>query len=139
MAGGDAPRVPLGFKFMREFQEQRKFKKLLFSKISIFLLFVVLVIVSIPVRKIYQKSRMAIERNEKVQDDLQELRDRKEKLEEEVVRLQTEIGKEEEIRKKFNVSKPGENTVVVVDRKEDASSEDQNKKGFFQKLMFWRD
>lgn len=69
--------------------------------------------------QVYIKSRSAVIKNDKVKKDLADLEKRKKELEERIARLETPAGLEEELRKKFNVSKPDENVLVIVEKGEE--------------------
>lgn len=101
---------------MREFQERKKLRKILYSKKILILLSIILVLLIYSTAKIYFKSRNALSKSEEARQELAELEQRKAELEKEIFRLQTPIGEEEEIRRKFNVSRPDEKMVVIVDK-----------------------
>lgn len=101
---------------MREFQEKRKLRKIIFSKKILVLLLFILIFLVYSTAKIYFKSREALSKNEKIENELAQLNQRKSELEKENSRLETESGVEEEIREKFDVLKPGEKVVVIVDK-----------------------
>ena len=58
--------------------------------------------------------RTRIERNE-AEARFRAAEIRRERLEEEVARLKTERGWEEEIRRNFQVAKPGEGVIIIID------------------------
>lgn len=78
--------------------------------------------------RVYLKSRTAIAKNNEVKQELAVLEQRKKEMEERIARLETPAGLEEELRKKFNVSKPNENVLVIVDQnqEEDKIEEKEN-------------
>ena len=55
-------------------------------------------------------------------------------LESEIGRLKTDYGTEEEIRSKFNVAKPGE-TVVMVINNSSSSNTNNSKESFWSRLL----
>ena len=65
-------------------------------------------------------------------DKVAELRESKEKLTEDIEKLETEQGVEESIREKFGLVREGEGVIVVVDEEneEDATAEEEEG-GFF--------
>jgi len=87
--------------------------------------------------KVYLKQRVAVSKNEEMKRRVEELEKRKEKMKEEVEYLQSDFGREEEIRSKFNAQKPGEKVLVIVDAKEENDKAEQGEKtsGFF--LGIW--
>ena len=123
---------------MREFQEKRKFNKLIHSGwLQIFLGIVLLALIFSTV-KVYKKSRLSADKSKEIKEELASLEKRNAELAAEAARLESESGQEREIRKRFDVAKPGEKIIVIVDK----NSEDvkingaENKGGFFSR--FWR-
>lgn len=100
---------------MREFQERRIWRKIIFSRFSFAFLAGVLIFLMYSGAKIYLRSRDAKEANNLIEQEIETLRAKKSELEASVNRLQTEAGAEEEVRSKFLVQKPGEKTVVIVE------------------------
>jgi cell division protein FtsB len=81
----------------------------------------------------YQKNRIVKDRYEEVKNELETLEKRDEGLREEINRLSTERGIEEELRSKFQVSKPGEQTAVIVES-ESVKGENSKKEGWWGKI-----
>lgn len=100
---------------MREFQERRFWRRIIFSKVSFAFLVGILVFLVYSAAKIYIRSREAREANNLIEQEIESLEAKKTELEASVNRLQTEAGAEGEIRSKFPVQKPGEQTVVIVE------------------------
>ena len=123
---------------MREFQEKRKFKKLIYSGWLQIFLGIVLLALIFPTVKVYKKSRISADKAEEIKEEMAKLEKRNAELAAEAARLESESGREGEIRKRFDVAKPGEKIIVIVDK----NSEDvkingaENKGGFFSR--FWR-
>ncbi len=101
---------------MREFQEKRKIRGFLYSKKIVILLLLVTALLFFFTIKVYLKSKNALSKNEETKKELVELEKRKTELEKDVNRFQSESGLEEEVRKKFNVQKPGEKVLIIVDK-----------------------
>ena len=80
--------------------------------------------------------------------ELTELQNRAELLETKVEYMKDERGIEEELRSRFDVAKEGEQVIILLDSERGekilASStatdtkEENEKKGFFSRLKFWR-
>src|SRR3989344_7111843 len=124
---------------MREFQEKRKFKKIIHSGwLQIFLGIVLLALVFSAV-KVYKKSRISVQKFQEIKEERAGLEKRNAELAAEVARLESESGREGEIRKRFDVAKRGEKIIVIVDK----NSEDvkingaENKGGFFSRTWQW--
>lgn len=78
---------------------------------------------------VYRKSRNNLAQNKEEENKLAALEKRNAELENEIIRMESESGKEEEIRKKFNVAKQGEKILVIVDKKpKDVKIENTEKK-----------
>lgn len=101
--------------FMREFQERRVWRKIIFSKFSFVFLIGVLAFFVYSTAKIYLRSRAAKEANNLMEQEIESLEAKKAELEASIKRLQTEAGAEEAIRDKFPVQKPGEQMVIIVE------------------------
>lgn len=78
---------------------------------------------------VYRKSRNNLTQNKEEENKLAALEKRNAELKNKIMRMESESGKEEEIRKKFNVAKPGEKILVIVDKKpKDVRMENTEKK-----------
>ncbi len=121
---------------------KQEVKKKLFFNFLLAALLIIAVVSIISTIKMYFKSRKAVLKNDIVKTETIELEIRKNELEKEVVRLRTESGIEKEIRKKFNVAKPGEEVLVIVDKisKGNKIDSDKKKSGTFLNLSgFFRE
>lgn len=87
---------------------------MLYSRISIFILLALAALLVKGAWNVYGKERDSREALQRSERDLTELRTREAALREELQRLQTAGGIEAEIRKQFQVAKPGERMVVIV-------------------------
>ena len=101
--------------FMREFQERRLLRKIIFSRFTLIFLAGILVFLVYASVKVYLRSRKAAGINEMVKQEMANLENKKNGMKALIDRLETETGAEEEIRNKFPVKKPGENMIVIVD------------------------
>ena len=124
---------------MKEFQEKRKFKKIIDSGwLQIFLGIILLAVVFSTV-KVYKKSQISAVKSGEIREEMAELEKRNAELEAEIMRLGSESGQEGEIRRRFDVAKPGEKILVIVDK----NSEDvkinskENKIDFFSRIWRW--
>jgi len=101
---------------MREFQERNKLKKRIYSKVTVAILCVVVLLMAHGVYDVYQKeqeSKLEVVQAEKQKDQLTA---RYDSLSQDSADLQTQDGVEAEIRDKFDVIKPGEGVIVVVSK-----------------------
>lgn len=125
---------------MQEFQERKRIRKIIYSRNMLIFLTIILAFLIFSVVKVYVKSRAAILKNDEAKKELADLEKRKSELGNEIARLETEFGAEEELREKFNVGKPGENILVIVDKEQENAKIEQNSgvsvflSGFWQKI-----
>jgi cell division protein FtsB len=123
---------------MLEFQEKRRLKKFLYSKITLIILVIFIVLLLNEVVQVYRKQDTTVDNLSKTAASFESLRAREQMLLSEVERLKTESGKEEEIREKFGLVKPSEEVIIVVDKDGDSDSEGQLvEKSFWQKIINW--
>ena len=124
---------------MREFQEKRKFKTIVYSAWLQAILGIILLALIFPTVKVYKKSRISADKAEEIKEEMAKLEKRNAELAAEATRLESESGEEGEIRKRFDVAKPGEKILVIVDKTdEDVKINDADiKTGFFSRLWRW--
>lgn len=111
---------------MIDFQQKRKINKIIYSKVSFVILLIVVVLLGKSTWDIYQKSRLSSNNYNETKKEYDSLKARKEMLDSEINRLNTDSGIEEEIRSKFNVAKPGETVVVVINSTSSTSTNKNN-------------
>ena len=100
---------------MFDFYERRKLRRVLYSKGAILLLAVVVVFLARAAAEVYPKEREAARRSAEQAAELSELRERERTLTAELGRLSTSRGVEAELREKYDVAKPGERVIVILD------------------------
>ena len=123
---------------MREFQERRKTRNIIFSWPIIGFLVVFNIVVGVRLVGIYTESLSASKEEETANHELQALENKKIKLETEVKRLSADQGIEEELRKRFGMAKPGEEMLIIINNNAKGSSSGQIVKssgGFWQNFL----
>ena len=121
-----------------DFHEKRKLKKLIYSKPTLIILGLLVIWFSFAVFSMYKKERDTRLKRIEQKGILDELKTREASLSEEIERLSTERGIEEEVRSKFEVGREGEEVIIIVDNPEnDGVSEIEKKKTFWQKVFGW--
>lgn len=100
---------------MLEFREKRKLKQLLYSKLTLIVLFIIVFYLASSVLGIYQKEKSTRAVKELQERDFEELSGREAVLRAEIERLNSGYGIEEEIRSKFEVGRDGERVIVITD------------------------
>ncbi len=119
---------------MREFQQRNRYKKYLYSKLVIFLLFVFLLMLGRATLNIYKKEKDSRVELERIEEQKAELEGRFNDIKAKAEHIQADAGIEAEIRKKFDVVKEGEGVIVIVE-KELPLEVEQEKKNVLQR--FW--
>ena len=124
---------------MREFQEKRKFKKIVYSVWLQAILGIIFLALVFSAVKVYKKSRISVQKFQEIKEERAGLEKRNAELAAEAARLESESGREREIRKRFDVAKPGEKIIVIVDKiGEDVKINGaENKGGFFSRFWQW--
>ena len=132
---------------MFDFHEKRKIRGILYSKITIGILFILLLFL---LYATYGRYQVAGEMEAKLyakQAELEELKQRAEVLDAKVEYLKHDRGLEEELRNRFDVAREGEETVILIDTRKGSQeknevqiptdTEPQQESSFFERLMFW--
>ena len=123
---------------MLEFQEKRQLKKILYSRVTLVILLIIIMVLVKAVWGVYQKQDITKDNLFKVEASLNSLQAREKMLSSEIERLKTASGKEEEIREKYGLIKEGEEMIVVVD--DDSSNNSgpvSTPISFWQKVLDW--
>jgi len=119
-----------------DFQQKKTIKRIMYSKITLFVLLLLVILFTRAVWNMYQKekfSKIGLATVEKKYDDLTS---RKEYLEGQIDKLQTDEGVEAEIRDKFSVTKRGEVSVLIIDSSSsDKQMETVENKSLWQKFL----
>jgi len=100
---------------MAEFKKNKKLKGILFSKVTLLVLFVFSVILIILLIDIIPKEISTRRNKQTVLDQLNSLKNQSLALGSQIEKLKTNDGLEEKIREKFRVVKEGERLIVIVD------------------------
>jgi len=122
---------------MREFQEKKRMQRKMFSPFALAALLVLFLFLTFSTTKIYLKRRTAAEKNRITEQQLVQIKEKNAEMKKEIERLESDFGREAEIRKKFNVQKPGEKVIVIVDKavEKDKMNPEKKEGGFFSELF----
>lgn len=101
--------------FMKEFRQKHIIKQRIYSKPVIFLLIVILIFIANGTWNVFKKSHQSNQKLIIAEENLVELEKKRDTITEEIKRLETNVGVEEEIRSKFDLAREGEKTIVIVD------------------------
>ncbi|MCC7004308.1 hypothetical protein IT397_00065 [Candidatus Nomurabacteria bacterium] len=113
------------------FEAKNRIKKLLYSKFTLVLLFILLMYLFQSTYDIYVKSVESKNNKNMAEKELEDLKLRQETVSSGIESLNTNIGLEEEVRGKFDVVKENENMLIIVDRSSTSSNQNGIGKGGF--------
>ncbi|MSU45286.1 MAG: hypothetical protein EXS47_01500 [Candidatus Zambryskibacteria bacterium] len=119
---------------MLDFQQKRKVRSFMYSRITLVVISILVLVVMHSTWRVYEKKRTSEELKNISIQYTEELRTRSEELEVKINRLDTVPGKEEEIRSRFNVVKDNENMVVIVPDVEDSVATSTVSESFWSKI-----
>lgn len=117
-----------------DFQRKKQIRNIVYSKFFLTILFIIVFFLGRSTLDIYKKSKLSYDNYIKVKRDYDSLIARKTMLDSEINRLSTDNGIEEEIRGKFNVAKPGETVVTIINKNSITTNADDTKKDFWSGL-----
>jgi cell division protein FtsB len=121
---------------MIDFQEKKQFNKILYSKATLVILLVIIIFLARSTYDIYKKYQISVDDYTSVKKDYDSLNGRKAMLTSEINKLNTDGGVDEEIMSKFNVAKPGETVVTVIDATDTSQSAGNSSQGSFWSNFF---
>lgn len=120
---------------MLDIQQKRKFRNIIYHRITLGLLFVLVLLAVNSTWRVYLKKSESIAMREASTRRLNELEVRDQELDSKIKKLATVSGVEEEIRSKFSVAKENENMVIIVREDLATTTEVNQKHGFWSKIM----
>lgn len=122
---------------MIPFQEREKARKIMYSKVSLLILFVVLIIVGRGAWSAHKKAETARSERNIALRHITQLETRNADMLASLEHFKNDSGIEEEMRQKYTVARPGEEIVVVVDDdvKKGKNSEAVDKKSLWQRII----
>lgn len=100
---------------MREYQRKRKIRQALYSRPALAALLLLIALMGKATWGVYEKERESRKQLQLVEAELRALAAREDLLQDDITRLKTPEGIETEIREQFQVAKPGERMVVLVE------------------------
>ena len=119
---------------MLDFQQKRKIRNVAYNRITLIILFLLVLVFARSTWIVYQKQRASKDMKNVSLMNVEELRLRNNELQSKIERLDTVPGVEEEIRLKFNVVKARENMVVIVENNNDKASTTSPRVSFWNKI-----
>lgn len=120
---------------MLDYGQKRKFRNFLYNRYILGFLGLLVILAIHSTWNVYQKQRESIALLRVAQEQSSVLKAREQELQTKIANMQTEQGMEEEIRSKFNVAKPGENVVVVLEQSSSTTSTSTTTISFWQRIL----
>lgn len=121
---------------MKQFQQKKRIRKILYSPIVLLILGIIAVLLLRGSLGVYNKHKISEQNLERERFELQKLISREENLVSSLDYLKTDQGVENEIRSKFRAVKEGEKVAVIIDDKSPASSSTTTQEhGFWYNLF----
>lgn len=117
---------------INDFRKKRQLKRILYSTGAIAILGAVVFLLGHATWDVYQKAKMTDDKRQEALAELTRLQKQEATLQDELNRLQTARGMEEEVRTKFNVAKEGEKVVTIV------SPQNGERSGVPQVAPWWK-
>ena len=100
---------------LTQFQNKRKFRRVLYSKTSIIVLVIIILLMMRAVWDVYSKEKTSEADANAIQTQLASLQNQTQSLNQDINKLQTSEGVESTIRQNFHMGKQGEQLVIVTD------------------------
>ena len=121
---------------MSEFQKQNQKGNIWHSKTMLFIILFVVLIYIYKMLDIIEKTRETAKKERLVSLQLEELKEKEKILNDNITRLNTKDGIEEEIIQKYQLVKPGEKMGVSVDEEQERESEQTEPQKSFWQMIF---
>lgn len=100
---------------MNFFEQKRQNRKMLYSKVTLFGLCIFCGLLANGLFNMYGKARESLDRKNFSAKSLVQLEERENKLKNEIERLDSRTGLEEELRNRYSVAKEGERVIIIVE------------------------
>lgn len=122
---------------MIPFQERKKIRKIMYSKVSLLILFVILLVVGKGAWNVHKKAEIARSERDIALRYITQLETRNSEVRASLEHFKSDSGIEEEVRQKFDVALSGEEIIKIVDDdvKKGKNSEVVNKKSLWQHIV----
>ncbi len=122
---------------MFDFYKKRKFKKTIYSKTFLVFMLIPVFFMSFAAFNAYKKEKSVKVEESKLSANLASLETRKNKLENDLEKLNTKRGIEEELRERFELGKEGEQSIVFVEEEKEKKQEKkvEEKKSFWERVF----
>ncbi len=122
---------------MIDFQQKNNIRKILYSKVSLILLIFIIIILLLQLFGVYNKHQISKSNLAKTTTNLNIVKEKEEYLKNEIERLESKRGIEEEIREKYGFVKPGEEIIVILNQQDDLDQNDKTEINLWTKFLSW--
>ena len=122
---------------MLRFDERRLLRRVVFSWPIAGALVLLTFFLGSATWHIWQKERITAERRSQSRRELRDVSTRETELRAEIERLTTARGQEEEVRSKFEVARPGEKVIVIVDAPADSQTAGALESSLWVRILGW--
>jgi len=119
---------------MFDFQQKRQIKKVIYSRITIFVFLIIVIFLGKATYDIYTREQLSQSNYDSIKKEYDDLQSREAARTSEIARLNTGEGVEAEIRDRFSVAKPGEEVITVIDNDGTSTSQHVTNDGWWQKF-----
>jgi len=119
---------------MEELRKKQKLKKRLYSIPSLVVLLLITFVFIRGTYIVFQKKAESATYVTSLQAKELSLRTQETELESNIASLKTEDGLEKEVKEKYNVSKPGERVVILVDPKASSTAEAADSRAWYRRV-----
>jgi len=116
---------------MKRLRDRQKIRRRLYSRTTRVILLIIVVLLARSTWNIYKKNREAYKNLNRAEEELKNLEANHKMLAEKIEDLQTESGRDREIREKFGMAREGEAAVVIVKGKESRGTSTPEQGGSF--------
>lgn len=120
---------------MLDIQQKRRFRNIIYHRVTLIILFIIVVLVLHSTWRVYLKKEESVKLKETSSARLSELESRNVELDAKISKLNTTSGIEEEIRTKYSVAKDNENMVIIVREEESTTTGLTAKRGFWSRVL----
>ena len=120
---------------MADFQKNRNLNRFLHSKLFLAVLFCIVILLGFSVVDIYVKSRETVKNRDFSLQKLEGLQKQEKDLTDQIAKLNSDQGIENELRDRYGVVKEGENLMVIVDEKNKEPLNAENSSGGFLSFL----
>ncbi|MES2223327.1 MAG: septum formation initiator family protein [Patescibacteria group bacterium] len=120
---------------MRKFESQKQIKSRIYSRTTLVILLFIIILLAKGVFTLYLRNQESVDALRDTNNKVRDLKARQQMLSGEITKLNNNDGVEEEIREKFDVTKPGENVVIIVP--DEVATTTEEKPSVFARFWHW--